>query len=100
MVAVKRHSHWLGWCTIVAVVAIADKYGDRTMSTTFRSLARHRLAGPVIYGVWAGLTMHLFLPSDQDPVRFMQATANDCIRALRPGQMSVFDFTDDDTSAG
>lgn len=66
----KRHSCWFGWCVLAGVVIAADVYGDETMSSTFRKLARHPIAGPALYGAWLGLTAHLFLPTEHDPLRY------------------------------
>jgi hypothetical protein len=65
---VKKHGHWLGWTALAAVVAIADYYGDRSMSDAFKILARDRRTMPLMIGVSIYVNAHLFgvLPDQWD----------------------------------
>lgn len=59
-----------GWTGVVAIVLVADYLGDQTMSELFRAVARHPVGRPVLIGVWATLTAHLFglIPAQYDPL--------------------------------
>lgn len=52
------------------MVAVADYLGERTMSDLFLGAARHPVGRPVMIGVWATLTAHLFglIPRKYDPI--------------------------------
>jgi hypothetical protein len=65
----KKHSHWIGWVALAALVGIADRYGDRTMSDGFRAASRHPIARPVVVAAALVVNLHLFgvLPRRFDP---------------------------------
>ena len=68
---------FLGWSSLAAIVALADYYGERTMSEAFRAASQTRYGRPVMIAVWTTLTLHLFglLPERRDPFCLLMAPA-------------------------
>lgn len=60
----KREPGLVGWAAVLAVVTAADvwasKTNRRTMSSWVAVSSGHNVAGPVVFGVAAGLGWHLF----------------------------------------
>ena len=66
----RARSPYFGWAAVVMVAAVADYYGDRTMSDYFRANVKRPVAGPMLAVSWGYLTAHLFglIPPQYDPL--------------------------------
>lgn len=71
----RSNGHLAGWAALAALAFAVDLSSDKTMSEAFRDFSRTPVGRPVMIGVWAYLTIHLFgmIPADRDPLTLFLA---------------------------